>query len=443
MSSNGRHSHRRKKKSFIRQFVHDIKKSFKNLSSNLSNKPKEYRPYLGPAKQESEISGSGENEFAQDEIKISKHRSSHHRRKPRRKGNFISNTIKKYKRKWKTDPKKRKKKKYKQRIKKKHKLEYKKRARINLIRKLFPEYKKTKHQPFIGVPDDETGEIKKTHQKGYFIYAINSVALYVIAYLLVYLIYQLTVLIVSSRWKLDSVLFYYDLAFNDYSPLWSRFNIIMVTLSGPLICLLIGILFLKIFANKPKVKGFMKLFILWIAMHGFNLFFGAFASGVSFDAGFGYVPAWLYFNVFWQIFVSLLFLFILGLIGYNSVPKFLDTSNSAYRVRKQNRVKFLFYQVIIPWLIGGLIIFFVKIPNNMPYDTGNLITMVFCVIPVLFNTRAKPNIKLKGEKKPTRINWIYIAVFVILLSTYRISLNSGLYIKLDYNFNISLDIKRY
>lgn len=217
----------------------------------------------------------------------------------------------------------------------------------------------------------------------------------------------------------------------------------MVTLSGPLICLLIGILFLKIFANKPKVKGFMKLFILWIAMHGFNLFFGAFASGVSFDTGFGYVPAWLYFNVFWQIFVSLLFLFILGLIGYNSVPKFLDTSNSAYRVRKQNRVKFLFYQVIIPWLIGGLIIFFVKIPNNMPYDTGNLITMVFCVIPVLFNTRAKPNIKLKGEKKPTRINWIYIAVFVILLSTYRISLNSGLYIKLDYNFNISLDIKRY
>jgi len=437
------HSHRRRERSFIGQFVHDIKKSFRKLSPNYSNKPKEYRPYLGPSKEESEISGFGESEFAQDEIKTSKHRSSHHRRKHRRKGNFISNTIKKYRRKWKTDPKKRKKKKYKQRIKKKHKREYKTRARIKLIRKLFPEYKKSKHRPFTDISDDETGEIKKTHQKGYFIYTINSVALYVIAYLLIYLTYQLTVLIVSSRWNLDSVLFYYDLAFNDYSPLWSRLNIIIVTISGPLICLLIGILFLKVFANKPKVKGFLKLFILWIAMHGFNLFLGAFASGVSFDKGFGYVPAWLYFNVFWQIFVSLSFLFILVLIGYYSVPKFLDTSNSAYRIRKGNRVKFLFYQVVLPWFIGGLIIFLVKVPNNMPYDTANLITMIFCVIPVLFNTHAKPNIKIKGERKPTRINWIYIVIFVILLSTYRISLNSGLHIALNYNFTISLDIKRY
>jgi len=139
------------------------------------------------------------------------------------------------------------------------------------------------------------------------------------------MIYQITVLIVASNWNLDSVLFYFDLAFNDYSPLWKRFNIIIVTFSGPLISLLIGILFLKVFANRPKVKGFLKLFFIWVALHALNLFFGAFSSGVSFDEGFGYVAAWIYLNIFWQIFISLIFLFILGLIGYYTASKFLET----------------------------------------------------------------------------------------------------------------------
>ncbi len=256
-----------------------------------------------------------------------------------------------------------------------------------------------------------------------------------------YMIYQFTVLIVASKWKIDSVLYFYNLAFNDYSPLWSRTNIIIVTLSGPLVCLFIGVLFYKFIANRAKIKSFGKLFVLWIAMHGFNFFLGAWASGVSFYKGFGYVPAWLYMNIVWQIFVSLLFLFILGMIGYYSVPKFLDTSNSAYRVRQENKVKFLFHQVVLPWFIGSLIIFLVKIPFNMPYDTGNLVTMMFCVVPVLFNRFAKPTITFEKEKKRTNIRWGFILMFIAIVIIYRVGLNNGLHVILNYTFNISLHIK--
>jgi hypothetical protein len=124
---------------------------------------------------------------------------------------------------------------------------------------------------------------------------------------------------------------------------------------------------------------------VWIALHGFNLFFGAFASGVAFSEGFGYVPEWLSFNVFWQILTSLISLFILGIIGFYMASRFLETSNSAYRVRDENKLKFLFYQVFLPWLFGAAIVLLVKIPNNMPYDAGNLITLGFAVVPVLIN----------------------------------------------------------
>jgi hypothetical protein len=361
-----------------------------------------------------------------------------HRKK--RKRSSFRQWLREYQRKREDRREERRKRKFKRKVQRKHKREYKKRTRIDFVRKFIPNYKMPRNVPLTELTEQEAAEAIKFQQKNYFFYTINSVALFIIAYLLIYLIYQLTVLVVASRWKLDSVLYYFDLAFNDYSPLWSRFNIIVVTGSGPVVCLLIGILFYRFIANRPKLKGFPKLFVMWTAIIGFNMFLGAFASGVSFDEGFGYVPAWLYLNVFWQIFVSLVFLFILGLIGYYSAPKFLDTSNSSYRVRPENKVKFLFYQVVLPWFIGVLIIILVKIPNNMPYDTANLITLMFAVVPVLFNRYARPTVLFSSERKPTRINWSLIAAFIVLLLAFRIGLNNGLHVVLNYKFIFSLEI---
>jgi len=438
-----RQSHRRKRRSFIGQLIHDINKSFRNLRSGFSSKPKEYRPYLGPQDKPKHAgleTAKSLNPETGEETHKGYERISH-----RRKRSTLGNRIRRFLRNRELSREQKSKRKYKQKIKKRHKQEFRKRSRIDFIRKFLPEYKRgKKHRPYNpDFAEEESAETKKQHQKNYFIYTINSTALYIIAYLIVYMMYQLTVLIVASNWDLDSVLLYYDLAFNDYSPLWKRFNIIIVTFSGPLISLLIGVLFLKVFVNRPKVKGFIKLFFIWIALHALNLFFGAFSSGVSFDEGFGYVAAWIYLNIFWQIFISLIFLFILGLIGYYSASRFLETTNSIHRIRKENRLKFLLYQVILPWLIGGLIIFLVKLPNNMPYDTGNLITMVVAVIPVLLNRHARPNITFKGERRPTRINWFYVVLFVVLILAWRIGLNSGLLVDLNYEFIFELEVKSY
>jgi len=410
----------------------------KGFIQSFKSKPTEYRPYLGhqgedklSTKEEVEIVTSGEETIKDVEspkVKI---------RKKRRKKTF---KLSEFKRKWEINRGKRKKRKYKKKSKKKYLKKKKKRARIEFIRRFFPNYKKSKSIPLDELSDDKKADTIKQHQKNYFTYTINSVGLFIIAYLLVYLIYQISVLIAASYWKLDSVLLYYDLAFNDYSPLWSRNNIIIVTSSGPIICLLIGFLFYRFFSKRSKVKGLLKLFFLWIALHSLNMFLGAWATGISFDEGFGYVPAWLYMNVFWQIFVSLIFLFLLGTIGYYSAPKFLDTSKSLYRVRSENRGKFLFYQVFLPWIIASLIIILIKIPNNMPYDTGNLVTMLFVVVPVLFNRSAKPTSSFEKEKKPTRIKWLLIVLFLALILVYRIGLNNGLHVILNYKLDISLDI---
>ena len=432
MDQSSENTRRKKKRSFIEQLVHNLKKTF---SGTGKSDRKEYRPYLGP-RHKSQSSSSGEDAPQPESVTY----SSGTRKKKQKSASGLSG-IKEWKRKLELRREERKKQKFKRKIKKSHQREHKKRERIDFIRKFYPNYKREKNVPFEELSAEQAAEAIKLQQKNYFYYTINSTALFIIAYLAVYMLYQFAVMITASNWKLDSVLLYYDLAFNDYSPLWSRTNIIIVTLSGPLVCLVTGFLFYRFFSTRKKVKGFVKLFFLWIAMIGLNFFFGAWANGISFDQGFGYVPAWLYLNVFWQILIALIFLFLLGIIGYYSVPKFLDTSKSAYRVRPENKNKFLFYQVLLPYLIGSLIIILVRIPNILPYDTGNLITLIFGLVPMVFNRYARPTVAIEKEKKrPTDIRWWYIVIFVVLILAYRIGLNNGLHINLIYEFTFTIDI---
>ncbi|MBN2173599.1 MAG: hypothetical protein JW731_05685 [Bacteroidales bacterium] len=425
MENTRRYYKSRKSKNPLLRFFQNIGNLFRGAERK--KEPVEYRPFLG----KDQSSFQTERPDSEEEGRL-------HRKRKKRWSPFQK--FREYTKNRDRRLEERRKRKFKRKVQRKHKREYKRRARIDFIRKFLPNYKLPKNVPLTELTEEEAAEAIKSQQKNYFYYTINSIALFITAYLLIYMIYQLTVLVTASRWRLDSVLYYFDLAFNDYSPLWSRLNIIIVTASGPVVCLLIGILFFRLISNRKKLKGFRKLLVMWIAIIGFNMFLGAFASGVSFDEGFGYVPAWLYLNVFWQIFISLLFLFILGLIGYYSASKFLDTSNSSYRVRPENKVKFLFFQVVLPWIIGILIIFLVKIPNNTPYDTANLITLGFGVVPVLFNRYARPTVLFESERKPTRINWYYIILFMVLLLAFRIGLNNGLHVVLNYKFIFSLEV---
>ena len=431
-----RKSHSHHKRSLAARLKHKIKRDFSNLFSVRSKQPKEYRPYLGENK---DLKDNGDVEYIIDddgktirEIHVD-HRHHHKRKSGKKKQEGFN-----LKRKWESYRSKRRKKIQKKRIEKRHKKEFKRRQRIQLIRKFIPSYKGGRELIF----DNEeqlSEEREKQIKKGFYYYTINSVALYIIAYLLVYMVYQLTVLIVASRWGLDSVLYYYDLAFNDYSPLWSRYNIIVVTFSGPFISLVIGFIFYKWIADRPKVKSFLKLFVLWIGFHGFNLFLGAFVSGVSFDEGFGYVANWLYLNVFWKFLLSLVFLSILAMTGYFSARKFLETSNSMLRVRKKYRTRFLFHQVVLPWFIGSAIILLVKIPNNMPYEAGTLVTMMFAVVPVLFNLKAEPRPNMIGTHKPTKVMWSYIIMVLVILLLYRVGLDTGYHIVLKYKLSLSIN----
>jgi hypothetical protein len=426
-----RHGHR--KRGPVSRFFRNIQRYFREVFVSGST-PKEYRPYLGPAASDDEIRAKTyENPRTPDQIRKRIARE----KRQRLYGLFSLRTIQE---KIERSRHERKKRRHIRKIQQKQKKAERREQRIQFIRRYFPAYKKIRGLDLDFNAADSSSEPGRMKIQSNLTYLVNSTTLFIISYLLVYMIYQFTVLFIAAGWRIDSVLFYYDLAFNDFSPLWFRTNIIIVTISGPVISIIIGFIFLRFFSVRANLGKHTRVFFLWIGLHGFNMFLGAFASGVSFDEGFGYVVAWLYLNMFWKILFSLTFLFLLGVIGYYTASKFLDTSYSLTRVKPENRFKFLLFQAFLPWIIGTGFILLVKIPNNLPYDTGNLITLVFAVIPLIFNQKARPSKYFTSEKRPNRIKWFVLAVMVVLMLVYRLGLNDGLHIKLFYRFSFSLDI---
>jgi len=281
----------------------------------------------------------------------------------------------------------------------------------------------------------ENKELKRNYH-----YIFNSTLIFIVSYILVYFIYQLTVILSASLFNIDSILYYFTLDFDDLSPLWSRLNIIFITFSGPFISLVIGLFFFNYLFKLKRFKSLQKLFILWISLHAFNHFAGALILGIVTTDGFGYVVEWLYLGIVFKFILIFIAFFILIIIGYQSTSKFLSTSNSLERVKVGVRNTFLFNQAFLPWLLGSLILLIIRIPNNFnyPYETLMFFSLAFIVIPVFFNDVAKPYRIYKRIRRKYRLNFGYIILFLLLLTAFRIGLDNGLHfiITIDFSFNV-------
>jgi hypothetical protein len=254
-------------------------------------------------------------------------------------------------------------------------------------------------------------------------------------YLIAYVTYQALVMFIASRFGINSVFYFFEVAFpiGNNSSLWSDFNIILITFSGPFISVILGIYYLLMYARKVKTKGLSKLFSLWLSFHFLNFFMGAFVGGVITHQGFGYVIEWLFMPTFLRFGLSILFLFGIGIVGYIHTVYFLECSNSLYWTQRSKKNWLIVLGGIVPWAFGSIFLFLLKYPFIIPqhenivvYDTVMYMTLVFFIAPMLVNFNAKPNFDQTVRKaRGRRINWMYLALFVVIVVVFRVGLKDG------------------
>jgi hypothetical protein len=269
-----------------------------------------------------------------------------------------------------------------------------------------------------------------------FLHILNSTFSFLVAYILISMLYQFAVMFTASFQEIYGTLFYYKLDFNAHSSNWTVLNIIAVTFSGPLISLITGLYFYNYLFFKARNYHSLRLFAYWVGLLGIAFFFAAFISGVITNKGFGFVPLWLFWNDFTKFFFALVALVSLVLIGYFSASRVQATSNNSFRIQKENRALFFLHQTLLPYILGSAIILIIKIPNNFAYDTLILVFGILLSVSVLFNLKA-PNYPFFKSNQRALLNFPLLLLALIILYSWRVYLADGLYVVIQFLIKIT------
>lgn len=276
------------------------------------------------------------------------------------------------------------------------------------------------------------------HQSSYRILLIktliNSILMFVLAFWLVYLSNQMVSILIGKFFSIPAVLYSYRIFWPlyTYSSLYSRQALIVIFGLGPLSSLILAIAGYRIYLWARKFRFNIKVFILWLAIHGFNMFFGAYISGMITRTGFIYTTEWLFFsNIFDVEEIIFLIFSIIGLIiiGVYSTRQFILASNSPDIIQPRLRFFYILAQVFLPWLVGNGIILMLNFPNNPPEFMLLIASSGLMVLPAFTNFNTLDNQMIKTRRFPLKIAWIYILIMIVLVFIIRMILFNGI------NFN--------
>lgn len=283
---------------------------------------------------------------------------------------------------------------------------------------------------------------KKNLNNYFLVFFLNSTSLFVISYLFMTLVMDISTCIMANRFYLiDSVLYYFGIVFSiaNGNPLWTIESVTTIYFTGPFITLfLFGATFLKLFTYFKKEQNFTCLFFLWGFINALNLFFGGFLIGLITKRGFGYFASWNYFSVELSIFSAVICIIILVTAGYFLTNAFMQNANNYHIINKENRKKYILSISVMPWVAGGIIITLIKLPGIRIDEILVYLCLALILIPIIIKYKKYPDISdevkeypenfpgIEEKQKVPKLSRIALISFIVTITAYRIILSYGI-----------------
>ncbi|WBO85924.1 hypothetical protein [Hymenobacter yonginensis] len=188
--------------------------------------------------------------------------------------------------------------------------------------------------------------------------AANATILYLLAYLLLQGLYQLSTICMAARLGIRGVWQLGRVQFQMADAEWWQAAVLAVYGIGPVVCGGMALAALAWFWKRARLqRGLFKQFLLWVMLHGCNLSLGVLAADTLTQSGAWYVPSWLFragngLNVGVAILAAAA---QIGL-GFLAARVFLQSHDSITLMQHHNRRRLLLATVVVPWVVGSLLL---------------------------------------------------------------------------------------
>jgi len=275
----------------------------------------------------------------------------------------------------------------------------------------------------------------KTERNQFIKITFNSIALFVLAYLTLYILGELITVNAAQSFDYKTILFYYKIYYNIDSDQWNSDAVKILYSIKPITGLVLGTIAMTIYSSLRNDNQVFKLFFLWLFVHGMVMFFGSLLMGTLLNQGFGWVIAYLYYKDTGKMVFSIIAIFALIVTGTSVARSFLISGNAYFNfISRDNRKFLLISQMLLPAIIGTVIISMLKVPVEFYYTTSEevayeifkLSSILIVIIPIILTFSSFSSIYFDEDPRIVRFHWIYVLLSLVIFFGYRILLMNGI-----------------
>lgn len=255
---------------------------------------------------------------------------------------------------------------------------------------------------------------------------LNSIVVYVLAFLLTTVVHEFAHALVGHLYGSGPVL-HHNFVEHTTEENLTVLSRVAIALAGPVMSLIQGVLAaLVIFRSRRR--GLVQLFVLWLAVLGFNNFLGYAMTGPFFSAGdIGKTYALLNTSMAIQIVFAVLGAGLLAFVAYKWTRPFLQFAhNPGSLADGKSRKNFAFRIIILPWLIGSAVVTVLYLP---------VVAVISIIYPIMSgmvlifpwqSAERQSNIRLSKNRRLNRVSVGWAVALLVMIWIFKRVLAPGI-----------------
>jgi hypothetical protein len=257
--------------------------------------------------------------------------------------------------------------------------------------------------------------------------SFNSLSLFLLAYLSIYLLNLMVTGVAAVVSNIPATVYYHGLDYIIRGKDWTTDSINIVFSSGPMIMLILSVVFIIIYISVAAETGMLRLFLLWALYHSLTRCFGEILVGAILNQGFGYVILYMFIMDTGKLILTISTFVAMFTIGLFLARFSLFSANIYFNELKQsNRLRFVLNQFLYPFFAGNIIIFIVKLPEVNIFDIAVNATQILFLIPVMILSGSIEDLYFDEDPRTIRLIRILPVAALILFLLFRIIFGFGI-----------------
>ncbi len=261
----------------------------------------------------------------------------------------------------------------------------------------------------------------------YLLIFLNSLFYFLCAYFILFFISRISVAVSASAFSIPVRIYYNTIDYLIRSSDWTSDAVSVIFGTGPLLCLILGLVFLIVYTKVESETGILRILLVWLIIISVVTFLGEIIIGALMNQGFGYVIMYLFIMDTGRVVVTLLGGILLFFAGLAMSRVLLYTANTYLPDLKGfDKTKFIIYQYLFPYMAGILIIQLVEIPKISWFYTLIRLCGIIFLVPVLTRSASHQDICFEEEIPEVSISWKAAAAALAMILIYRVVFGFGI-----------------